>query len=54
MTSFFLPGIVGHTSAVENAYDNVRKQFELDMGRRPSARRILSMWTRRGTVDLHH
>jgi len=51
MTSFFLAGIGGGKSAVENAYGNLRKQVELDIGRRPSARRILSLWTRRGGVD---
>jgi hypothetical protein len=29
----------------------MRRRTELDMGYRPSSRRILSLWTRRGTVD---
>ena len=51
MTTFFIPGVADDSHAVEKAYDKMRRQTELDLGRRPSARRILSLWTRRGTVD---
>jgi hypothetical protein len=51
MTTFFIPGIADDGRAVETAYSEMRRQTELDMGRRPSSRRILSLWTRRGTVD---
>ena len=51
MTTFFIPGIADDAGAVEIAYGAMRRQTELDMGHRPSARRILSLWTRRGTVD---
>jgi hypothetical protein len=51
LTTFFIPGIADDARAVESAYDKMRLQTELDMGRRPSSRRILSLWTRRGTVD---
>jgi hypothetical protein len=36
---------------VEDAYGDMRRKVELDMGRRPSARRIFSLWARRGSVD---
>ncbi len=51
MTSFFIPGIAGDAGAIERAYGEMRRQTELEMGRRPSPRRIVSIWTRRGTVD---
>jgi hypothetical protein len=51
VTAFFIPGIAGNAHAVESAYDEMRRQTELDMGRRPSSRRIVSLWTRRGPVD---
>lgn len=51
MTAFFIPGIVGEGDDVERAYGEIRRQIELDMGRRPSPRRILSLWMRRGAVD---
>ena len=51
MTAFFIPGIAGDARAVESAYSEMRQQTELDMGRRPNSRRILSLWTRRGAVD---
>jgi hypothetical protein len=51
LTTFFLPGIAGDAFAVERAYGELRRQTELDMGRRPSDRRIVSVWTRRGTAD---
>jgi hypothetical protein len=51
MTAFFIPGIADELRIVEEAYEDMRRQVELDMGRRPSVRRILSLWTRRGRVD---
>jgi hypothetical protein len=51
LTTFFIPGIADDARAVESAYSEMRRQTELDMGRRPSTRRILSLWARRGTVD---
>jgi hypothetical protein len=51
VTAFFIPGVSDDTSAVELAYGDMRRQIELDMGRRPTARRILRLWTRRGSVD---
>jgi hypothetical protein len=51
MTAFFIPGISDEQRLVERAYGDMRKQIELDMGRRPSGRRILRLWTRRGSLD---
>jgi hypothetical protein len=51
MTAFFIPGIAGDPDAVDHAYARLRRQTELEMGRRPSSRRILSVWTRRGALD---
>jgi hypothetical protein len=51
VTPFFIPGIAGDAAVVEIAYQDMCRQVELDMGRRPSARRISSLWTRRGSVD---
>ncbi len=51
MTAFFIPGIAGGARDTERAYSQIRQQIELEMGRRPRARRILSLWARRGAVD---
>jgi len=51
VTAFFIPGIAGDASAAESAYGEMRRQTELEMGRRPTTRRILSLWTRRGGLD---
>jgi hypothetical protein len=51
MAAFFIPGMSGQTRVVEDAYVEMRKAVELDMGRRPSDRRILQLWARRGKVD---
>jgi hypothetical protein len=51
VTAFFIPGITGDPRVVEAAYGDMRRLVELDLGRRPSRRRILSVWTRRGSVD---
>jgi hypothetical protein len=49
--ALFIPGIAGDARVVERAYGEMRRQTELEMGRRPSSRRIASLWTRRGAVD---
>ena len=46
-----MPGIAGDARAIENAYGEMRRQTALDLGRRPSSRRIVSVWTRRGAID---
>jgi hypothetical protein len=51
MPAFFIPGLSSDTQAVEHAYADMRKQIELDMGRRPRPCRIMRLWTRRGSVD---
>jgi hypothetical protein len=51
MTAFFIPGVSGATSVVEDAYDGMRRQVELEMGRAPTSRRISTLWTRRGSLD---
>ncbi len=54
MTAFFIPGISGDGDdgrAMEHAYLDIRARVELDMGRRPSVRRIEKLWTRRGSTD---
>jgi hypothetical protein len=53
MTAFFIPGISGIDDgrALELAYRDMRTRVELEMGRRPSARRIEKLWTRRGSID---
>ncbi len=51
MTPFFIPGMSDDARAVELVYDDMCRQIELDMGRRPRARRILRLWTRQGSID---
>jgi hypothetical protein len=51
LTGFFIPGIAGDAHDIERAYGGLRRRIELDIGRRPSSRRIMSLWSRRGTVD---
>jgi len=53
MTAFFIPGISTDKDgrALELAYGEMRRRVELDMGRRPSARRIEKLCTRRGRID---
>ena len=48
---FFIPGVGGDPTLVEGAYRDMSGVIELEMGRRPSARRILRLWTRRGHTD---
>jgi hypothetical protein len=51
VTPFFIPGVVEDSYVVEREYEEMRRQVEEDMGRRPSGRRILQLWARRGKVD---
>jgi hypothetical protein len=52
MTAFFIPGSVNDDGrAQEIAYREIRERVELEMGRRPSERRIEKLWTRRGSID---
>jgi hypothetical protein len=51
VTSFFIPGISDVAPILEDAYRDLRRRIELEMGTLPSARRILKLWARRGSVD---
>lgn len=51
MTTLFIPGIAGDRASVDGAYRDMSDSIELGMGRRPAARRILRLWTRRGSTD---
>ncbi len=51
MTAFFIPGVTGHARVTESAYLAMRTAVELDLGRRPSNRRIEQIWSRRNGVD---
>jgi hypothetical protein len=49
MAAFFIP--LGEGRAGEVAYQQLREQTEQQMGRAPTARRIMELWTRRGSID---
>ena len=51
VSAFFVPGLVDDTHAAERVYAAMRGEIERDTGRRPSACRILRLWTRRGSDD---
>jgi hypothetical protein len=51
VTAFFIPGLSGQRQQVEDAYVEMRAEVELEMGRRPSARRIMQISSRRGGTD---
>jgi hypothetical protein len=53
MTAFFIPGISRDDAGrgMEVAYGEMCRCVELEMGRRPGARRIEMPWTRRGSID---
>lgn len=51
MTAFFIPGVVGDPRNVEDAYGEMRRRIEFELGSLPSARRIFRLWARRGSVD---
>lgn len=46
---FFTPMADGQTG--ERMYQELRCQVERQMGRAPSRRRIMELWTRRGSLD---
>jgi hypothetical protein len=49
MPPFFIPTDAG--AAGESAYQQLREQVEVQMGRPPNQRRIMELWTRRGNLD---
>lgn len=51
MTAFFIPGLGADVGRAEQTYADMRTQVELDTGGRPKPRRILRLWTRRGSLD---
>jgi hypothetical protein len=51
VTAFFIPGLAGQDRLVEDAYVELRTTVELEMGRRPTGRRIRQLSSRRGGVD---
>ena len=51
MTAFFIPGISDNAPILVDAYRDLRERIELEMRTLPSARRILKLWARRGSVD---
>lgn len=51
MAAFFIPTVEGQ--AGEDIYEQLRSQTERQMGRPPSRRRIMELWTRRGSIDCH-
>jgi hypothetical protein len=51
VTAFFIPGLSPDTRLIERAYAEMREQVEVEMGHPPSPRRILRLWTRRGSID---
>jgi hypothetical protein len=51
VAAFFIPGMEAYAPALEDSYLQMRREVELDLGRRPSDRRILELWARRGRVD---
>ena len=51
MTAFFIPGVGNDPDVVERAYGEMRKHVELELGHQPSTRRILKLWSRRGSID---
>lgn len=51
MPTFFIPGVGTDPHVTERAYVDMRTRVELELGSRPSARRISKLWTRRGSLD---
>jgi hypothetical protein len=49
MPAFFIP--TGDGQAGEHSYQQLRQQTEAAMGRAPTRRRIMELWTRRGNLD---
>ncbi len=51
VTPFFIPGVSEQGHGLERAYRNMCVEIELELGSRPSSRRIFKLWARRGAVD---
>jgi hypothetical protein len=50
MAAFFIPGIGDDPQVIERAYGDMRRPVELKLGLRPNVRRIVKLWTRRGSL----
>ena len=51
MSAFFIPGISGDQRSIDEAYRELRKGIQLELGRSPRTQRIVRLWSRRGGVD---
>jgi hypothetical protein len=51
VTAFFIPGVATDPRVAEGAYRDMSSLIELEMGHPPNPRRILRLWTRRGSMD---
>lgn len=51
MSTFFIPGTGEDRQRTERVYADLRAALELELGTRPSGRRIAKLWTRRGGTD---
>jgi hypothetical protein len=51
VTAFFIPGAGTDPHVLEEAYADMRIRVGLDVGSPPTARRIVSLWTRREARD---
>jgi hypothetical protein len=51
VSTFFIPGTGEDHQLAEHVYAGMRAELELELGARPSRRRIAKLWTRRGATD---
>lgn len=51
MSGFFVPDTGEDEQLAERIYAGLREALELELGARPSGRRIAKLWTRRGGTD---
>jgi hypothetical protein len=51
VSAFFIPGISGDQRSIDEAYGELRKGIQLELGRPPRTQRIFRLWSRRSGVD---
>jgi hypothetical protein len=51
VSTFFIPGTGEDRQLADRVYADMRAALELELGSRPSARRIAKLWARRGSTD---
>jgi hypothetical protein len=51
VTAFFIPGFADHARGTQDAYEGMRRELEVRLGRAPRPRRISALWARRGNLD---